>query len=378
MRELAHRHVLDDPVLDLGKAVVVLIEHPRGFHDVPVVLGRLLPRHRDEPVDVGPDDALLGRGLRDLLEPPDLLERLLLHLVRHAGGLDLLAKLVDLRGAVIVAELLLDRLHLLAQDVLALRLVEGLLHVILDLRLHLQDLVLLREEDREEPQPLDDALHLEELLPLFDGEVLALRDEVGEVRGVVGALRGHRDLGHDRAAVLDVVAEQALHAPEERLALDRLARDLGHGLERDAEVAVVRREAGDLHPLEALHDHLRAAVRDPEQPHDLGDRGDAVDLVGRDVVDLRVLLRGEDDVVLLIAHRRVDRGHALLATDPEGLDDLWEHHHLPQRDEWQLRGVGANFLSHWVASFPLSGARRGRRSRSWALRSPLLFERVMR
>jgi len=183
--------------------------------------------------------------------------------------------------------------------------------------------------------------------------------EVGEVRRVVRALRGHRDLGHDRAAVLDVVAEQALHAPEERLALDGLARDLLDRLERDSEVAALRDEAGDLHPLEALHDDLRAAIRDPEQAHDLRDRRDTVDLVRRHVVDLGVLLGREDHVMLLFGHCRVDGGDALLATDPEGLDDLWEHHHLPQRDEWQLRGVGANFLSHWVASFPFVGGSPG-------------------
>src|SRR5438034_7272034 len=60
LAELAHRHVLDDPILHLGQAVVVLIEDLRGLRDVPVVARRLVPRERDEPVDVRPDDA----GLR--------------------------------------------------------------------------------------------------------------------------------------------------------------------------------------------------------------------------------------------------------------------------------------------------------------------------
>ena len=60
LRELAHRHVLDDPVLDLGQTVVVLVQDLRRLLDVPVVARGLVPRERDEPVHVGANDA----GLR--------------------------------------------------------------------------------------------------------------------------------------------------------------------------------------------------------------------------------------------------------------------------------------------------------------------------
>src|SRR5439155_21632425 len=98
---------------------------------------------------------------------------LLLHGFAHRRLLDLFLALAQLRGALVLAELILDGLHLLAEDVLTLRLVEGLLDLALALRLELQDLVLLREEDRDELESLDDRVGLEELLALLEREVRA-------------------------------------------------------------------------------------------------------------------------------------------------------------------------------------------------------------
>ena len=62
-----------------------------------------------------------ARGLGHALEPLQLLQRLLLGLLRHAGLLDRLAQLGDLGLAVLaLAKLLLNLAELLAQDVLAL------------------------------------------------------------------------------------------------------------------------------------------------------------------------------------------------------------------------------------------------------------------
>ena len=57
VREGAHREVLEDALLDLLEAVVVLVEDPGGFLDVELVVRRDVPGQADEPVHVGPDDA---------------------------------------------------------------------------------------------------------------------------------------------------------------------------------------------------------------------------------------------------------------------------------------------------------------------------------
>ncbi len=65
---------------------------------------------------------MLGRGLRQLLQPRELAVGLLAHLLGQLELRELLAQLVHLGlRRVVLAQLLLDRLELLAQHVLALR-----------------------------------------------------------------------------------------------------------------------------------------------------------------------------------------------------------------------------------------------------------------
>ena len=179
--ERAHGEVLEDALLDLLEAVVVLVEDPGGFLDVELVVGRDVPGQADQPVDVGPDDPDLGRRGGDPAHPVDFLDRAGLDLVRHAGGLDLVAQLVDLGLLrVVLAQLALDGLELLAQDVLALGLVHLGLDFGLDPALELEDLDLVGEEVRDELEALGDVDRLEHLLALLGRHVRAVGDHVGQ------------------------------------------------------------------------------------------------------------------------------------------------------------------------------------------------------
>ena len=76
------------------------------------------------------------------------------HLLGQRDRVELLAQLVHLGlGRVALAELLLDRLELLAQDVLALRAVELGLDLRLDPRADRDHLELAREDLGQPPQP---------------------------------------------------------------------------------------------------------------------------------------------------------------------------------------------------------------------------------
>ena len=74
-----------------------------------------------------------------MLELLELGHRLALGLLRHAGGLDLLFHLVEIGVLVALAQLLLDRLDLLVQVVLALALLHLALDAAADALLDLQD-----------------------------------------------------------------------------------------------------------------------------------------------------------------------------------------------------------------------------------------------
>ena len=151
LSQAAHGKVLEDPILDLLQAVVVLIEDLGCGLDVQVVGRGLVPGQSDEPIHVCPDDADLGRCRRDPAHAVDFLESPGLYFLGHAGLFDLLAQLVDLGLLrILFAELALNRLQLLAKDVLPLGLVHLGLDLGLDPALEFQDLDLAAEEVRHE------------------------------------------------------------------------------------------------------------------------------------------------------------------------------------------------------------------------------------
>jgi len=95
-----------------------------------------------------------------------------LNLLGHARRLDLLAQFVDLGLLrVVLAQFALNRLELLAQDVLALGLVHLRLDFGLDLALQFEDLDLAAQEGRDDLEALDDIGRCEQLHALFGREV---------------------------------------------------------------------------------------------------------------------------------------------------------------------------------------------------------------
>ena len=231
--EGADGEVLEDPLLDLLEAVVVLVEDPGGFLDVELVVGRDVPGQADQPVHVRPDDADLGRRGRDPAHPVDFLDRPGLDLVGHAGGLDLLAQLVDLGLLrVVLAQLALDGLELLAQDVLALGLVHLGLDLGLDPTLELEDLDLVGEEVRDELEALGDVDRLEHLLALLGGHVRAVGDHVGQQARLADVAGGDGGLRRDRCAVGDVLLDLGLDRAHQRLDLEAVGALVGELLDR--------------------------------------------------------------------------------------------------------------------------------------------------
>ena len=147
--QLLHRQVLDDALLDLVEVVVILVEDRARRDRIEPILGERRPRDVEHPVEVGADHLVLGRRRR---HPLQAIELALGDRRDRLGQLRLgeaRAQVGDL-GLLAFAELLLDRLELLAQVVLPLRVGHLLLRGRLDLALHLEqrDLAAERVGDR--------------------------------------------------------------------------------------------------------------------------------------------------------------------------------------------------------------------------------------
>ena len=320
---------------------MILVEDPGRLLDVEVVVGRHVPGQADQPVDVGPDDPDLGRCGGDPAHPVHFLDRAGLDLVGHAGRLDLVAQLVDLGLLrIVLTQLALDRLELLAQDVLAL----GLVHLGLDFRLdpalQLEDLDLVGEEVGDELEPLGDVDRLEHLLALLGRHVRAVGDHVGQQAGLADVPRGDRGLGRDGRAVRDVLLDLGLDRAHQRLDLEAVGALVGELLDGGPKVRLGRREAVDAQAALALDDRPDGAVLELHDLGDLGQRADGVELGG--IVDV-LLLRdplGHQRDGSAVGDRGIERVDALLATDLERDDHLGKDDRLPEGDERQLARSG--------------------------------------
>ena len=178
---------------------MVFVQDALHVPQVQVVLGPGLPRHVDEPVEVLGNDHRLGRQRHHVAEAGVLAQGDLLHFLGHAGLQDLLVKFGNARGAgVAVAQLLLDRLELLLEEVLLLRLRQARPHAVADLALDLEEADLVLEDVGQGPQPLLGVDHLQEVLLVGEGD--------GGVGGHgVGQARAVRRLGHLLAHALGQV-----------------------------------------------------------------------------------------------------------------------------------------------------------------------------
>src|SRR5436190_165462 len=139
LHQRADGEELEDPFLDLLEPVVVLVEDFFRALEIPAFLGLLLPGDGNQPVEVIAGDRGFRGHRRHRLEPLQLLDRLLLDLFRHLRLFDLLLQLFDFVALLVLApQFLLDRLHLLVEVVLLLRLLHRLLDARLDLAIHLE------------------------------------------------------------------------------------------------------------------------------------------------------------------------------------------------------------------------------------------------
>ena len=197
LHERLHREILDDALLGLLEAVVILLEDLLRRVDVVVLFALVAPGKRKHPVDVVADD----RGLRaHRLHHLELLELLAGFEVRLLGELLLLELRLELLNLalelVALAELLLNGLHLLIQVVLLLRLLHLLLDAGADLHLDLEDLDFGVHQLEQPLQSLGRVDGLENLLAVRELDARQVHDHrVGKLRRVVDGLHRHQHLG---------------------------------------------------------------------------------------------------------------------------------------------------------------------------------------
>ena len=280
---------------------MVGVQHRARRDGVKMLLGALVPGQRDQPVEVGADHARLARLLAHALEPSELLGRLLVGLLGHLRGLDLRAVLLDDRR-VVLAELLADRVHLLAQEVVALLLVGALLDVVADALADLElleALALQLQRQLEAVGHIDGAQQLEALLVV---EVRAVAARVGQHARLADRAQPAVDARIGAAQLEDLLDDGAVLARERaRASID--GHLIGALLDLDEEVAVGTALRGpDQRAVLRLDGHCVGAAG---QAHALGHGGHHADLG-----ELPLVARNEHDAFVIADRSRERDAHA--------------------------------------------------------------------
>ena len=134
-----HRQILDDPLLDLFQAKVVVIQNLLSVHKVLLGAGLGAPWHSQNPVKIIAHDSRLGAHRAHVLELLQFCINLFTGFLGQLGRLDARFQFGHFTGTFFaVAKLLLDRLHLLVQIIFALRALHLALDAGLDLFFDLQ------------------------------------------------------------------------------------------------------------------------------------------------------------------------------------------------------------------------------------------------
>ena len=307
------------------------------------LLRALLPRHRQQPVQIVARDRGLGRHRRHRLQLAQLLQGFLDHVLGHSRRLDLLLQLVELR-LLAAAQLLLDGLDLLVQVVLFLR----LLHLPLDARLdgavHVQLLDGHIQHIAHARQPRLRVEDIQQLLLLVDRKLQVGRNRVRQLGRLVHAHARRHRLVVQRLLQLHILLEERVNALHRLLHLRshielRLAR--AHGRNKKA---VVVAHLDRPRPLHALHQHLDVAVRHAHALHNIAYRAGFIDVVHARLIHRGVVLGRQKDLPVA-AQRLLQRAHARHPSHHKRGHHMGEDHHVPDRHHRQLTGLaGQNGL----------------------------------
>ena len=287
----------------------------------------------EDPVEVGADDAVLGRRRRQLLEARQLARRRLVHVLREPGLVDPRAQLGQL-GLLLVtlAQLLLDRLQLLAEEELALALLHLRLHLRLDAAAELEQLELAVQEAQQLAQSLLDVLELEELLLLLGLDPQERGDEVDQGGRLVDV--GERDLQLLREVrdEPDDALEERLDVARERFDLVGLDDDVGHLRELADEVRLVLDAAVEADALEPANEDAQRPVGNLDHLVDHGRRPDLVEIVPAGLLHVLCARGDEREDARLVRDDVVHEPDRAVLADRQRRQRAREHDRLLERE----------------------------------------------
>ncbi len=336
--QAAHGEKLEDAFLDFLEPVVIAFEHAFGEFEIADFLGLLLPRHRQQPVEIVPADGGFGGHGRHVLQPLEFRHGLLQRVGGHAGFPDKPLQLIDF-ALFAAPQFLLDGLDLFVEVVLFLGLLHLALHAPLNGAVDIELFDLDVEHFSDSGEAVDGVEDFEQFLLLFNRELEVGAYGIGELAGLIHADGGNHGLVVQVLAELDVLFEEAGDAADELVELGAgfdFVRGSTHG---GAEEAFLVGDGHDFGAFHAFHQDFDIAVGQLETLDDVDDGADAVDFVGLGFIDRGIVLGGKKDL-LVARHCLFQRPHTGFAPHDERGHHVRKDDHIADGHHRQTFCIG--------------------------------------
>ena len=302
----------------------------RGLQ-IEVVARHVVPRQFEQQLQIGHLHRIFGHGRVEPLEFLHLLFERLAHLLGPVFLPGLLAQLLDV-GIGAVAQLVLDGAHLLLQVVVALLLVDLLLHALLDLVLQFGELLLSDQDLQQFARAGQQTGRLQQRLSVLVRQLQIGADEVDDAAFGIDVLDGEGRLLRHVGRHVDDPERHVADRVDQRAELDALQVGRRIAQRRDAglEIGFGRDVFADFDLLQTVQDHRQIAVGHLQDLDDAGRRTHLVHVVRRRILHVAFALEhGAQDPAL-----GIDRAHqadALVAAHGDGRDRTRKQNRAAQR-----------------------------------------------
>ena len=344
--ELAHREIFEDPLFDFFQVVVVVVEHLAGASEVETVAAGLRPGQDGQPVEIRPDDRILGRAGVHPAQSFDLPLGFGQNVLGRLGLFETPPEFFQFGVlGLAFAEFFLNGFDLLAEEMVALRLGDFGTDLFLNLARQLQDGDLPREELAELFEARADVDFAEELLLFLDAERQAGAEQVGEPSGLARVHRGDlKFLGH-LLTLIDHLLEEPTDVMHLGVEFDPLLNDLLQRFQPSGEEGLLADDLNDPGARGSLRDDSRRAVGELEHLEHDADANRRIEVVAGGLVSLGTLLSDHPEE-LFTAQDFVEESNPARPVDDQrddrlGKDDVGAQRQQRHEVGQGVRAVGA-------------------------------------
>ena len=310
-RQLADGQIFQNAFFDFFQPIMVFFQILLGNVDVQPIRSFVAPGKPEQPVKVGADHTAFRRHRRHLFQSFDLLGDFLRNLFRQFLVLHLLPVFLDFGSSLIfLTQLLLDRLHLLAQKVFFLRFFHLFAHTAADFLFYFENFHFPVDDFHEKVQAGTDVDSRQQFLLVLQFQRQMAQDQITEPVGVIYSHHRGNSFRRDFLAQFRPLFELMRQHTGLCFKLRGFAHhDILELLHLDLKKRIFLHIPDDPGPVEAFHQNAHSAAGELQKLFNLGHRPCLIDICGRRCVVLRIPLRGKHDQTVLHHDllQRIDR-----------------------------------------------------------------------